>query len=160
MEPIKTRDPGDIHCLNDIYCRFSAYRGLGRDPEVLIEDVRAWRSRRAEAAVEKRELFCSLLEKTQDEALRRKMRQSVHERMEKVLEKPIPRVSAGSFRAFALRSAREATSRQKAFEEKGFIGPRGYSDCGRADMWAEDIETLRIQALEYRRGALYLRNRT
>ena len=148
METIKTRGSGDIHCLNDIYHTFSAYRGLGREPEVLIEDVRMWRSKRAEAAMEKRELFCSLLEEAQDEALQRKVRESFHERMEKVLEKPIPRVSAGSFRAFALRSAREAASRQKAFEEKGFVGPQGYSDCGRADMWAEDIETLRIQALE------------
>lgn len=159
METIKTRGPADIHGLSDIYHRFSAYRGLGRDPEVLIEDVRAWRSRRAEAAMEKRGLI-SLLEEAQNEALHRKVRRSVHEKMETILEKPIPKVSAGSFRAFALRRARAAAFRQKAFEEKGFIGPRGYSDCGPADMWAEEIETLRIQALEYRRGALYLQNRS
>jgi len=160
METIKTRGSGDIHGLSDIYHRFSAYRGLGRDPEVLIEDVRAWRSRRAKAAMEKRKLICCLLEEVQDEALRRKVRQSVHKKMEKVLEKPIPKVSAGTFRAFALRRARAVAYRQNTFEEKGFIGPRGYSDCGRADMWAEEIETLRIQALEYRRGALYLQKRT
>ena len=96
METIKTRGSEDIHSLDDIYHRFSAYRGLGREPEVLIDDVRAWRKRRAEAAMEKRELFCSLLEEVQNEALRRKMWESVHEKMETVLEKPIPRVSADS----------------------------------------------------------------
>lgn len=143
----------------DLIDAFRAYRGAGRGPETLIEDVRTWRSRRAERAWEKRDLLYPLLDGTDSETVKRKARNSVHEDMKQVLSEPIPRVSAGSFREFALRYGRAAVRQQEAFEKKTFTGPRGYSDCGRADMWAEEIETKCVQALEYRRGAIYLEKR-
>lgn len=155
-----TRSTREIHGLDDVIQVLSAYRDAGREADAVIEDVRSRRRHRAKAAWEKRQRFSELMEESDEPAVQEQIWTARRKAVTKVLSRrSLPRLTYRSMRAFALKWARRAVRAQKTFEEKRFVGPRGYSMCGKSDAWAEAIDNGRIRAVEYRRAALALRER-
>jgi len=148
-----------IDCLNDIRREFDCHLDSGRGPKQVLDELRDWRSKKAEHAMRERDNMnhlLSLIGESRGDDQAQAVKETCRQRVMDILDTPIPRPTQDSMREFALRHARKAMRLKTELEEKSFRMENGGSLRGLSDHLSQRLNHHRTRAIEYIQTAQHL----